>query len=389
VKGVLLLSWRRVRHQRAQTAILVGCLTLTAVVPLAAARLVSSWETGMRSRAAATPLVCGARGSPLDLTLAALYLRDNDLEPLPWAAVAELSADARDLAIPLHRSSTARGLPIVATTPEYYAVRGLVPASGTSPLRLGECALGSAAARELGLGTGDSLFSDQRELYDLSVPPALKMRITGVFAETGTPDDGAVFTDVGTAWILEGLSHGHRDARAADPSLVMGASGERVVLSPALVADNEVNPENAADYHLHADRSSLPLTAVLVFPADEKAGTILRSRINAAGLWQLVAPASEVEELFAVVFRVKAIFDAVSAVLLCTTLALLLLVALLSMKIRAREMETLHRIGCPRGTSARLYATELLLVLGAAGALARLVTVALAAWSPDLSRLLA
>lgn len=389
MRGVWLLSLRRVRHQRAQTGILVSCLALAAAVPLVSARLVGAWEAGMRARAAATPLVCGARGSPLDLTLAALYLRDNELETVPLSAVADLADGGANLAVPVHRRATAQGLPIVATTPEYLELRGLRAVRGTPPLRLGDCALGAGAARELGLSPGDALFSDLRELYDIAVPPALKMRVTGVLAPTGTPDDGAVFASLGTAWILEGIAHGHGEADRVDEALVLGGNDERVVLSPALVPHNEVTPENAASFHVHGDDELLPLTAVLVFPADQKAGTILRSRINAAGRWQVVAPATEVDELFAVVFKVKAAFDAVSAVLLATTATLLLLVALLSMKIRAREMATLHRIGCPRGTTARLYAAELALVLGSAAALALMAAAVLSAWSPDLVRLLA
>ena len=64
------------------------------------------------------------------------------------------------------------------------------------PLRLGDAVLGATVADELGLGPGDALFSEVAELYDLSRPPALKMRITGVLAPTGTPNDRAIFINM-------------------------------------------------------------------------------------------------------------------------------------------------------------------------------------------------
>ena len=51
-------------------------------------------------------------------------------------------------------------------------------------------------------------------MYDLSAEYPLKMRVTGILAPTGTPDDLAVFTDVKTAWVIDGIGHGHDDLAA-------------------------------------------------------------------------------------------------------------------------------------------------------------------------------
>ena len=60
------------------------------------------------------------------------------------------------------------------------------------PLRIGQCTLGANVATELGLGPGESLYSDPTELYDIARPPALKMSVAGVYAPTGSADDDAL-----------------------------------------------------------------------------------------------------------------------------------------------------------------------------------------------------
>ena len=106
-------------------------------------------------------------------------------------------------------SRTARSRPIIGTTPDYFRQRGLAVRAGRLPILVGEAVLGATVARDLGLGPGDTLLSDYEKPYDISTTYPLKMHVSGVLAESGSPDDGAVFVDVKTAWVIEGIGHGH------------------------------------------------------------------------------------------------------------------------------------------------------------------------------------
>ena len=63
------------------------------------------------------------------------------------------------------------------------------------------------------------------------------------------------------------------------------------------------------------------------------------------------------------------------------------IVILLSMRIRAREMNTLNRIGCSRSTVAKLYATEIALVVVFSVLLALGATALALAVVPDMTGL--
>jgi putative ABC transport system permease protein len=388
VNGLLYITWSHLRRSPGRTAILVLCTALSLFLPLAGALLVSAYERDLTARAIATPMLLGARGNRFDLVLTTLYFRDTRLETVPQAAADALRQDGTGVVIPLHLGYTARKRPVVGTSPEYYELRGLRPTQGTLPLLLGDACLGADVARDLGLAPGGALFSDPRDIYDIAAPPALKLNVVGVLARTGTADDGAVFVDVKTGWVLEGIAHGHQDPkRGVDPSLVLKAGEDKVTLSESMVEYHEVTPENIADFHFHGDPAKLPLAALLFVPDSPKAATMTKAKVNFDGRYQMVVPEVVVGDLVAFVFRVKRLFDALTLALGAITVVLTGLVLLLSARLRRREMQTLHRLGCSPGTVAALHASEIgfILVLGAA--VAAVLLGATLWWSPDLGGL--
>jgi len=375
MRRILFLAWRYVAYHRAKTAILTICLTLTIVLPLSAHLLISHYGDSLMARARVTPLVVGAKGNRFDLVLKALYFGSASVDVMHLSEVEALRASGLAAPIPLHLRYTARKRPIVGTTLEYFEFRQLRIARGTLPRRLGQAVLGFDVAADLELGPGDSLFSDQRSLYDITKTYPLKMHIVGVLERSNSPDDQAVFVDVKTAWIIDGISHGHRDVvRSSDDSDILQRTDETVITSDAIVEYNEVTPENIDSFHTHAEPSELPLTATIVRPLDQKSATLLKARYNLSEAHRMLVPEEVVAELMGLVFKVKRFFDANFALISVSTGLFIALVVLLSRRIRKREMETMAKIGCSRLTAFWLQAAELAIVLvislGLAGTLA-------------------
>lgn len=386
--GALILATRHLRHHRVRSAIIVACVAASCALPLLVRVLLHDFQQALASRASSTPLLIGSKGNRFDLTMSLLYFRRVEVPPLSFADVRHLATNGAGTIIPLNVRFTARRHPLVATSIDYYELRRLRVAAGTLPLQLGDAVIGGRLADQLRLSVGDRLFSDQRELFDISKPPALKLHVVGVLAPSGGPDDEAVFTDIKTAWILEGLSHAHLAATQVPASLVLDRATNRIVLSEELIDYNEVTPENIAAFHLHTDDSHLPVTGVIVVPDSVKSATLLSSRINAGRTQQAVVPMNVVDDLLAYVFRLQVLFAAVSTLVGLLTLALIVLVTALSIRVRSRELETLRRIGVARGTIIAMFGWEiaLLLALGATVALISVGLVSLAA--PDLVKLL-
>ena len=211
-----LLAWRYIRFYRLRTAILVAALAVTACLPLGSRWAAQRFESSARQRALATPLIIGVKGSRFGLAMHALYFRGESPPTLKQAEVQRIEQTGLAQVIPLHVRFRTRDVPIVGTTAAYFRFRDLGLARGQPLRRLGDCVVGAAAARRLGIEPGDRLLSEPEGLFDLSGPAPLNMRVTGILAPTGTADDDVVLCDLRTAWIIEGIGHGHQLA-SGDP----------------------------------------------------------------------------------------------------------------------------------------------------------------------------
>lgn len=387
------MAVRHLMHYRGRSTILVLCVACVMFLPLATRMVAARFRADLTARADTTPMVLGVRGSKVDLALLAMYFRSTTLATMNMGDFATLRDEVNGLVVPLHVRFTARNVRIVATTPEYFEVRGLRAQTGSLPRILGEVVLGARAARSLVLDPGKALFSDQTELYDISKPPALKMNVCGVLAGSGSADDDAVFVDLKTAWILEGLSHGHGDPKTLPGNMVLDRTDKNVVVSEQLIHYNEVTPDTAPTFHLHASPEQMPLSALLVFPRDDREGTIVRAKVNEGhdsrlrGL-QAIVSREVVDELLAAVLRLRVLVDAISIVLAGTTGALLALIVALSTKVRERELLTLHRLGCPASTVGWMIGFESLNVLGIGALAASAMLGVVAIVAPRLMSLL-
>ncbi len=376
MNNALLMACRYLAYYRVRTVILVVCLAVVLFLPLAVGVLTRTYNRMMTRRAEATPLVLGAQGSTVDLVLNTVYFKGPLDRRVTMAEADAVSASGLADAVPMYVRYSAGGRAIVGTTLDYFAFRGLRPARGTLPRMLGDVVLGASAARALGVDVGDRLLSDDTDLYNLASTYPLMMRVVGVLDQAQTADDMVVFADIKTAWVIEGLGHGHADAQAIrNPIMLRGIRDRNVTLSAAVDQYTEITPERLDSFHFHGDLSSYPITGVIALPHDVKSETILTARYalrqgsgQAAGgsgdvaTMQAVRPRKVVADVMDVVFKVKRSFDVILAVVLAATAGLLALVVLLSLRIRRREFRTLHRIGCRRSTVLALQVAEIALL---------------------------
>jgi putative ABC transport system permease protein len=384
------IAWRYLAFNKVRSVTLIACVTLIAVVPLVLELLLAESEQQLLSRAESTPLLLGARGSALDLVMNGLYFDDEVPELVSMAAVHEVEDSGLALPIPLYVRFHARQFPIVGTTLDYFDFRGLEIAQGRPLALLGEAVIGAGVAEHLDIAAGDSLLSSPETVFDLAGVYPLKMRVVGVLLRSHTPDDLAVFVDVKTAWVVQGLVHGHEDlVRARDPMVVIGRTDANVVAGAKLVQYNEITGENIDRFHFHGDPDEYPLSAVIVVPGDDKSGTTLRGRyLEGEHRHQLVVPETVIDGLLANIFRIKNVLDAVILVLGIATLLALALVFALSLRLREREIHTVFRIGGSRLTIARLLGAEIAIIVAASAVLCAVVVVAVNQYSGDLVRTL-
>jgi putative ABC transport system permease protein len=365
VKQTLYLAWRYLAFHRVKTLILLTSITLILYLPVGLRVLVQQSSEQLTRRAQATPLVVGSKGSPLELVLNTLYFRSDYPEPMRYSELHELQSSGLASTIPMYVRYHARGRPIVGTGFEYFDYRRLELQSGRFFTLLGECVLGARVAEALDASVGDSVTSSPENLFDLAGEYPLNMGIVGILAPSDSPDDDAIFVDVKTTWVIEGLGHGHQDVTRRDAaSAVASREKNRVVANASIVHYNKITPENVDQFHFHGEISEFPLTAVVVVPPDQKSSALLQGRYQSDDTRVQIARPSEIMgELLDTIVTVESFVLAGAVIVGLATLASASLVFMLSLRLRRREMETLFKIGGSRAGVGALMASEIGVVL--------------------------
>lgn len=374
---LLYMAWRYLAYNRVKTIILVLSVMLIVFLPAGLKILVGRSAASLTARAEATPLIVGAKGSPLELVLNSLYFESEAPESIPFAESQRVADTMLATSIPLYTRFRARGFPIVGTTSDYFEFRGLELSHGRKIAILGECVLGSGVAAKLDLKVGGSIVSSPESVFDMAGVYPLKLKVVGILAPAGTPDDRVILADLKTAWIIEGLAHGHQDMTGlAAASGVLKREGEVVVANASVMQYNEVTADNIDSFHFHGDSSGFPITAVVAVPHNEKSDTLLQGKyLSDEERMQIVRPAAVMADLLKTIITVQNYVIAGVVVIGFSTLLTAVLVFMLSVRLRRREIETMHRIGGSIHRIVGLLGAEIVVVILLGFSLAGILTL--------------
>lgn len=221
--SLLRMAWRYVWNRPAVSALAISGIALGAA--LIAFVLTLERETGQAFRREATlfDLVAGAKGSPLQLTLSAVYHLDAPTGNIPFRRYEALREDPRvRFAAPIGLGDNFGGFRIVGTVPGFFELER--HRSGESApvfsLREGrmfesgfEAVIGSQAAIQTGLTVG-SRFAGVHGLSAVSGSEThgeFPYTVTGILNPSGTSNDRAIFVPLESVWRIhekEAAAHG-------------------------------------------------------------------------------------------------------------------------------------------------------------------------------------
>ena len=390
MKDVVYLAWRYLAYHRLKSVVLVASITIIVYLPIGLNILMNQSAKELRSRAEDTPLLVGAKGSPLELVLRSLYFETDEPKSIPFSQTQRVHDSQLADPIPVYARYRTREGPIVGTTLDYFEFRRLRIDTGRQMAMLGECVIGSEIARSSNLSVGDHILSVAEEVFDFGGVYPLKMKIVGILARGDTPDDRAVFVDLKTSWVIEGLGHGHQDLNQPEAAdAVLRREGNRVVANASVRQYNEITPENVASFHFHGNTASFPITAIIAVPNDVKASALLQGRyLSEDEEMQIVRPDEVMAKLLGTIFTVGRYVTFAVVIVGLSTLATMALVFLLSVQLRRRELETMIKIGASRWRVIAVLGSEVFGVLCLGSALAACFAVATSWFAGSVARLL-
>jgi putative ABC transport system permease protein len=211
-------------------------LALGAAVIVALLLLSRALEERFTRDLGGVDLVVGAKGSPLQLILSALFQLDAPTGNIPLAEAEALAANRMvRVAVPVSLGDTVRGVRIVGTTPDYPALYGAEIAVGRIWRGPMEVVLGAEAARGLGLGVGDR-FAGEHGLAGGEAHAGEPYTVVGVLAPTGAVVDRVVVTDLASVWRVHAHEGGATE-REVTAVLIRQRSAMGALMLPRLVAE--------------------------------------------------------------------------------------------------------------------------------------------------------
>lgn len=221
---------------------------------------VNLFDRALRDAGAASAqdfdLVVGAPGSKLDLVLASVYLRTDEVLPLlPYETVEKLQADPRVTALsPLVLADHHDEYPIVGVGPSFPALRPTLKlASGHWPQKPFEVVAGASTGAPLGAEFFGSHGVTRQAGVDEEVHRQASYHVVGTLAPTKTPWDRAYLTTFDSIWIL----HGTLDPDADEEELATVRKVSGILVKPK---------DFASAYALRAEYQKSPTTAA--FPGE-------------------------------------------------------------------------------------------------------------------------
>jgi putative ABC transport system permease protein len=223
----------------------------------------------MRRDAEGIDLVIGAKGSPLQIILSAIYHLDVPTGNIAYMQAKEIAAHrAVKKTIPLALGDSYRGFRIAGTTHDYVAHYGATLASGKLWQQPLDAVIGAEVAARTGHGVGAKFAGAHGMGEGGDAHEGADYTVVGVLAPSGTVLDRLVLTSVESVWAVHAQHQGVHD----------------IANAAAQMKDEE------KEY-----------TALLVQYASPLAAAILPRYVNNNSDMQAASPAFETARLFSII----------------------------------------------------------------------------------------
>lgn len=296
-------------------------------------------------------LLVGAAGSETQLALSAVFLQPAPLPLISGTILTKLSEDPRvAFAAPVGFGDSADGHPVVGTTTRLVAALSPTLGEGTVFAHLGDAVIGADVAKRIGAeikpmhGAADEGGHTHTEIV---------YKVTGRMVPTGTAWDRAILVPIQAVWQLHGMT-AHEDHDHAGEALEGGATNEH---------DHDHTPhveaEAGIDENFDAETPGIP--AIFVKP--KTIADAYRLRQEYRGETTLaIFPAEVLTRLYATLGDARSLLLAIAIGTQVIVIAAVLLVTIMHVGVRQRQIGALRAFGAPRRAVVAIVWGELFLL---------------------------
>ncbi|KQS75360.1 hypothetical protein ASG25_08670 [Rhizobium sp. Leaf384] len=349
--GFILADMRR--HKAGTLAIL---LLVAVAVALAVSVILQerALRLGSARAANAFDLVIGAAGSETQLVLSSIFLQAAPLPLMDGAVFQRLATDPRvAFAAPIGFGDSFAGYPLVGTSSALVAHLSPQLQEGAGFRREGDAVIGAAV--DLAMAAVIKPMHGTAEGGG-HTHTGIAYSVVGRMKPTGTPWDRAILVPIQAVWDLHGMGHAEADHAEAE-----GEQAKHSSAGPAIDdLEHSADPAAALDEDWAEHAAGLP--AVLVKPRTIADAYKLRQEYR-SGTTLAVFPGEVLTRLYATLGDAKVLLLAVAIGTQALIAAALLLVTIMHVAQRRRQIGALRAFGAPRTVVFRIIWCQLFAIV--------------------------
>lgn len=349
---ILRLACLSLLRRPARHALLLLILAAACALPVFLIQMAAGLYNGLNRAVEPFPILAGAKGSPYQLVINTVFLRDHPIGNISYGEVEKLRQSGKaDLVIPLAFGDNYRGFRIAGTEKEIFSYAPnkrsgpwLRVAEGRPFQGSGEAVVGSETAKRAGLRIGDTF----RTMHGVTAAPGQEhgeYRVTGILSPVGGPYDTAVLIPIEDVW----SAHRHQPGAVRRGGLVRKSAPQK-----AAPAETPALAEGKGD-----------VTAILVHPKGYKEAMELLSAAQRerSGETQLIFPSQTLIALYSMAGQSREFWQLLAGGLIGAAVLITLLSMYWNGLSRLKEFALLRALVAGSGSIARLLAAEQALLL--------------------------
>lgn len=211
--NTLQIVWKNITRQLGSTLLSIILTAFGAAILCVLYVTGDSFEKQLDSNSKNIDLVVGAKGSPLQLILSAVYHVDNPTGNIPLSEANQLKDNPFvKLAVPLSLGDNYKGHRIVGTTADFLTLYNTTVSEGKLFNKPFEIVVGAEVARKRGLKIGDQINSSHGLTESADDHHHHPFIVTGILKKNNNVTDNLILCNLESVWDVHGIAHGHEAA---------------------------------------------------------------------------------------------------------------------------------------------------------------------------------
>ena len=370
------IAWRSIQHRSLASGLTAFSMGLGVALVVAVIIIYGVLSQSFRRNAQGYNLIVGPKGNSIELVLATMFYSGSIDHTIPYSYFKELDTGTYsanvEAAIPVALGEHYRGMPVVATTPDFFTKlrymddRQYQFHEGGNMNAGGEfnAIIGYTASRRTGLKIGDKFKSSHgsgggHEHED-------EFTIVGILKPTGTPNDQALFINIEGFFKMHAHDEEHQGAVAKIYERTSTNKRDQLRISAVLV----LTKERDVNYKVELDRTGTQSGVSVDRNGSSTAETIaamaLKNRISSDLDAQAANPVEVISFLMDTIVGKVQVVLIILAVLVVVVAGIGMMVSIYnSMNERRHEIAVMRALGARRLTVMLIILLEsILLSLG-------------------------